>query len=59
MNPLSKMILNHKRTKRAKKLASDPNNNRKFIVITDSPYSWHMEWLDEYETRMKETELDN
>ena len=59
MNPLSKIILNHKRTKRAQKLASDPNNNRKFIVITDSPYSWHMEWLDEYEIRVKDGKLEN
>ena len=59
MNPLSKMILNHKRIRRERKLASDPNNNRELIVIKDSPNSWHMEWLDEYETRMKEAEFDN
>ncbi|MCL5093125.1 MAG: hypothetical protein M1128_01510 [Candidatus Marsarchaeota archaeon] len=59
MNAISKMIMHYKRTKREQKLASDPNNDRKFIVIKDSPYSWHMEWLDEYEASKKEAESHN
>jgi hypothetical protein len=48
MNPISKKILQYKRSKREQKLNSDPNNKREIIVIKDSPNSWHMEWLDEY-----------
>ena len=59
MNAISKMIMHYKRAKREQKLANDPNNDRKFIVIKDSQYSWHMEWLDEYEAAQKEAESDN
>jgi hypothetical protein len=49
MNPISQRILNIKRRMREQKLANDPNNNRSIIIIKDTPYSWHMEWLDEYQ----------
>ena len=49
MNAISKKILQYKRAMREKKLTNDPNNKREIIVIKDSPNSWHMEWLDEYQ----------
>ena len=49
MNAISRKVLQYKRAMREKKLANDPNNKREIIVIKDSPYSWHMEWLDEYQ----------